>query len=468
MLLAQLGRWDEIAPGATELVLLQTPDAVRITSHALYNTRDFVGCLAVLDEAPALFIGGEISPDLRSLRVLAQSASGALPEAIKTAREVFDESPTREAFLELSQLYLKVGDFKNFAILSRSHSTVSNLSAVDYLTLAFHLRIEDPGLALVLWRVAVSQGIDDDQVAVGFSIGDSLGADVELKTLGRRLAVLGAEGKGGVQAVGFQELLDWSVQRREFFDEVWGRLRRGDMPYHVALRVTPAGLARVFHRVPRETATRTDGTSAGPVFQRFGGRTAGSMPVVPGQEWRLNADVTAILNAAHFDLLPLIEAEFGQIRVPQDTVIALSAMENAIRPGQPHDIEARRHILSMVSAGKIERLELDPVTARQDTDGDLADGVLQLLRNAIANDSFVLDFLPPRSADSTHPRQNPPSSIFRTPERCSLGRGCTQALWGHCLRRNISGLLKRWARDTAYRMKQRFPLPRDWCAEAPS
>ena len=50
--------------------------------------------------------------------------------------------------------------------------------------------------------------------------------------------------------------------------------------------------------------------SAGPVNQRFGGRIAGSLPVVPGQEWRLNADVTAILSAEHFKLLPRIEAEF--------------------------------------------------------------------------------------------------------------------------------------------------------------
>ena len=70
MLLAQLGRWEEIATVATNLIeSLQTPDAVRIASYALYNTRDFAGCLAVLDQAPALFFGGEVPPDLRRLRV---------------------------------------------------------------------------------------------------------------------------------------------------------------------------------------------------------------------------------------------------------------------------------------------------------------------------------------------------------------------------------------------------------------
>ena len=83
------------------------------------------------------------------MRVLAQGAIGALPEAIKTAREAFEQSPTRDAFLELCHLYLQVGDFKNLTIAARRHSEISTLSAVDYLKLAMPLTIEDPSLRLV-------------------------------------------------------------------------------------------------------------------------------------------------------------------------------------------------------------------------------------------------------------------------------------------------------------------------------
>ena len=160
MLLAQLGRWEEIVPTVDELIAsLQTPDAVRIASHALYNTRDFAACVAVLDRAPAMFSKGEVAPDLRRLRVLAQVAVGALPEAIKTAREVFGQSSTRDAFLELSHLYFQVGDFKNLAIFARGHYAISDLSGLDYLRLAFFLTTEDPALALVLWRAALAKGI---------------------------------------------------------------------------------------------------------------------------------------------------------------------------------------------------------------------------------------------------------------------------------------------------------------------
>ena len=249
--------------------------------------------------------------------------------------------------MELCHLYVQVGDLKNFAIVARGHSSIGDLSAFDYLILASQLTIEDRTLALNLWRTAVDKGIDDDHVWKAFEIGNHLRLGVELKPLAHRLAELGTKGKGGVQAVGPRELSDWSVQRREQLEQVWRRLQRGEVPNHVALGFMGTGLARAFHRIPLITATRTDGTSAGPINQRFGGRIAGSLPVVLGQKWRLNADVTAILTAAHFDLLPRIEAEFAPIRLPQNAVIALSAMQNALRPAQPKYIDAQRHILSM-------------------------------------------------------------------------------------------------------------------------
>jgi len=400
MLLAQLGRWEEIAPRAAELVAsFQTPDAARIASHALYNTRDFLGCLAIIDRAPALFFKGELPPDLRRLRVLAQRATGALPEAIRAAREVFEQSPTRDALLELARLYYQVGDFKSLAIVARRHATLIDLSAIDYLTLAFYVTIEDPSIALALWRKAVAQGIDDDHVGMAFEIANSLAVGVELKPLAQRMAVLGREGRGGVQAVGLKELIDWSVRRREHLEQVWQQLRRGEVPNHTALHIIGIGLATAFHRVPLITAARTDGTSAGAVNQRFGGRITGSLPVASGQRWRLNADVTAILNAANFGLLPQIETEFAPIRVPQNTIVALTGMQNRLRPSQPAHLEARRRVLSAVLAGRITRLDLEPITARQESDGDVATDVLQILHDAVANDSLVLEFLPVRAMD---------------------------------------------------------------------
>jgi len=400
LLLAQLGRWDEIAPAAKGLVSsLQTADAARLGSYALYNTGDFAGCLEILDQAPALYFKGELPPDLRHLRILVQRALGALPDAIRTARDAFERTRTRESLLELARLYFQVGDLKAIAIEARNHAVLPDLTAFDCLQLAFYLKFEDPALALTLWKRAVESGVDDDHVAMAFEIASNLGVGADTKPLVHRMAALAAEGRGGIQAFGLQDLVEWSASRREHLDNVYAKLAAGEIPNHTALNILGVGLARAFHRIPLITSSHTDGRSAGPVFQRFGGRVSSALPVAPPTRWRLNADVTAILNAAHFGLLSRIESEFGTIRIPQNTILALNRMQDTLRPSQPNRIAAARRVLGAVSDGRIERLHVEPIVHRQDIDGDVADDVLRLLRHAAATDCLVLDFLPVRSVD---------------------------------------------------------------------
>jgi tetratricopeptide (TPR) repeat protein len=414
LLLAQLGCWEDIAPVARELVTaLRTPDAVRMASYALYNTRDFTGCLGLLDSAPMYFPKRELPSDLRRLRVFAQRAVGAVSDAIRTARELFEEAPTREPFLELTRLCFLAGDFKSLALHARQHVNVADLTALDQLTLAFYLKAEDQPLALALWRRAIELGVDDDHVGMAFEIGNKLGVDVELKPLVHRLVALGREQKGGVQAVRLDELRDWAIQRRQHVEQIWQLLRQGQTPNHIALGVLGCELARAFHRVPATTSSRLDGVSAGPVCQRFGGRIGGMLPVNAEHRWRLNADITAILNAAHFGLLEQIEAHFAPIRLPQDTILALTAMREGLRPGQPRRIEAQRQVLNAVSAGRIGRIDLDAIPSRQESDGDVADDVLQLLREALARDALVLEFLPVRSVDPMRQCESLPVGFAR-------------------------------------------------------
>ena len=116
---------------------------------------------------------------------------------------------------------------------------------------------------------------------------------MELKLLGQRIAELGREGRGGIQAVRFDELREWAIQRRQHVEQIWQLLRHGQVPNHIALGVLRVELAHVFHRLPSQTAANADGHSAGPVCQRFGGSIEGATPVDENRQPRLNADVTA-------------------------------------------------------------------------------------------------------------------------------------------------------------------------------
>lgn len=398
--LAQLGQWDQIAPVAGALVSeLQTPDAVRLASYALYNTRDFAGCLDVLDRAPSFYAKGEVPRDLRRLRILVQHALGALPSAIGTAQEAFNESPTAESLMQLVRLYFQVGDLKAIAVVARHHESVPGLSALGCLQLAFYLKFEDPGLALTLWKRAVSIGIDDDHVAFAFGIASSLGVGADTKPLVDRLVAMGAVGEGGIQGFRLSELPGWLASRREHLNEVYRKLTAGDVTNHLALPILGVNLARAFHRFALISSSRSDGRTTGPIFQRSGTRVAGALPGEITSAWRLNADTTAVLTAAHFSLLPLLEKEFGTIRLPQHLVHALNAMQDDLRFHQPDRIAAVRRVLAAIADGRVQRVQPEPAGEREPADGDIADDVLQLLKRAARAGGLVVDFLPVRSVD---------------------------------------------------------------------
>jgi tetratricopeptide (TPR) repeat protein len=400
-LLAQQGRWDEIAPSASDLLdSVQTADAIRIACHALYNIGDFAGCLAMLDRAPAYYAGGVVAPDLRRLRILAQRAVGALPAAIRDARNAFELSASPATLMELARLLFQVGDLKSLAVHARQHQTLPDLSTNDCLALAFFVRLEDAPLAITLWRRAMAAGIADDRVGVAYEIGSNLSLDIELKPLVHRIAALGAQGKGGVKAFDIHELIQWATQRRQHLDQIWERYRRGAIPGHTALGILGINFATAFHRAPILTAGRMDGVSAGPVLVRFGGRVAGSVPSTDEHKWRLNADITALLTAAHFEVLEAIEGAFGPIRIPQTTIVALEHIEHKLRPVQPLRIEAKRQLIDAVLSGTIATVDTAPITEREG-EPDVADDVLKLLRRARTDDALLLDFLPLRASDPT-------------------------------------------------------------------
>ena len=401
MILAQLGHWDEVAAAAGQLIsVFKTPDAARLACHALYNVGDGRACIAMLRRARTVFFNGELSFDLRQLEVAVQRDVGALPDAIRAVRDVLEETGAAEAFMELARLYLQVGDLKNIAVLARRYDEVGGLKSADYLTLASCLKVEDRVLALKLWEEAIAEGVPDEHVGLAFEIGNSLVADKYLDTLARRLAELGQTGRGGVERVGVAELLERMRARHRHLQDLSEMLRCGTLPVHLFSKATGIALVTIFRRFRLVAQANVDKEVSVPTYQRFGGRTPAPHRTVEGQDWRLNADITAILNAAHFGLLARIEAAYGPIRIPQQILLVLSAIQHALRPNQPDRIDATRRIVDLEAGGLLRRIVLEPVVARASTDGDVADDVLAALRHVSKSGGFVVGFLPPRSIDA--------------------------------------------------------------------
>ena len=413
--LAQLGRWDEVAQAAADLVrLFQTAESVRLACHALYNVDDVTGCLEMLRQAKAAFLNGELSPDLRRLQVVAQRDAGALPEAVRGARGVFEESKTADAFMELVRLYFQMGDLKSLAITARGYRSVRDLTAFDHLVLASYLKLEDPALALSLWEAAIAAGIEDKHVGFAFELGSNLVADKHLDVLAQRLTALGFESRGGIQAVGFDDLVKRMTERRQQMHEVLHMLRKGTLPIHLVSQATGTPLASVLRRFRLLNKMRPDSSVQSPIYQRFGGRAGGCLRVEGVKEWRLIADITGILSAEYFGILGLVEKEFGCIRIPQGTLVALNAMRDALSHSQPDRAGAKRRLGQLVADGLVKIVDLEEVPERRTADGDVADDILALLRYASSRGALVVEFLPPRSTDPGRYAMVTPSAYRRS------------------------------------------------------
>ncbi|MDD9999821.1 MAG: hypothetical protein OXQ89_18935 [Rhodospirillaceae bacterium] len=343
------------------------------------------------------FPDGQLAPDLRRLQILAQRDSGALPDAIVTATTEFEASPTREALMELARLYFQVGDLKRLAVLARAHRAVPGLLASDYLVLASYLKAEDPHLALPLLRLAIAAGVRDEHITGAFELAHYLAADAEIRPLTSRLASLASNQAAGVRRVGFGDLLRHFTERREQLDDIWSKLRQGSLPLHIFSAVTGLSLSTMFHRAPLLSAASRTGQSAGPLYQRFGGRAAPGPPAAHAADFCLHVDVTALLNAAHLGILSAFEDAFRPLRLPQDVVVALTAMQDSLRPAQPARLARQRRLQQLASTGDLALVHIAPVESRAATDGDVADHVLRLLRYAVSADCLVLDFMPPTS-----------------------------------------------------------------------
>jgi len=223
-------------------------------------------------------------------------------------------------------------------------------------------------------------------------------------------------------------------------------------------------LVRVFHHLPARTAANADGDSAGAVCQRFGGRVEGAISINTNRQPRLNADITALLSAAHFGWLDQIEAHFAPIRLPQDTILALTTMRDRLQPGQPRRVDAQKQVVNAVSRGRIKSIGLDPLVSREEGDGDIADDVLQLFRRAIVEGALVLEFIPVRSIDSDQQVRSLPAaylSILR--DAHSILMRSSRAECSHALKPTPPETL--WVAETPYRQRPRSHAAKRFCVE---
>lgn len=425
---AQRQDWDYVADRAKLLIeRFATSEVVRLGAIAAYNAHQFDFCLSLLDDHRELFRHQRLPAELRRIRVYCQRALGILPEAIVELETLVREEPTKDNLLALAQLYFDKGDLKGLAIIARQLSGRSDLTVEESLRISRLTQWEDRHLAKSLWRRAVSQGIPDPLVGEAMALGYELGLDRELKLLQSRMIELGQQGLGGIQVGTIQNLIAFARQHSEREKELNEAYRSGKAPIHIIAEQLNWPLVELYHGVPETREAAPDPIRQSLLLIRHGGRA-----LVPGfpsdvPEWRLNLDLTALLMAAHLEIIDKVENVFAPLRIPAAIMPALIQMRERIAHHQPLRLEHCRQIVELVDEGALEVIEcaLPPDYANVDLSSELGEEFAALLETARGNEGYLVCFLPLRKQDLSGPPSALPEHADQYLVNC---RGVIEAL----------------------------------------
>ncbi len=360
-LMGEQGNWEYVAEKSQQLIDgIGTPEALRLAAIAYHNSNQFDICLSLLDSNRDLFEAGVLSNDLRRLRVSCQNMLGDVSEAIKEAEDLVKEEPNADNLLALMGLYHETGNLKKLAIIARQHRELPDLTQQDLLRIAYLVKLEDSDLAISFWKKAVSEDVSDDQVSEIVHLGFQLGLDEgeELNPFLIRMRKLGDSRQGGVTLLDLQDMISFAKQRREHIEEMKDVYDQGILPIHIIAKELNGALLKLFHYGLSENAKAPDPRNQFYLFARHGGRKV-DFDLSKKPQWRLNLDITAVLLAAHLDILSKVEDTFAPLRIPKTLVPCLLGIKDELTHHQPSRLQIANQIIDIESEGLLNIWEYE-------------------------------------------------------------------------------------------------------------
>lgn len=429
---AQQKDWEYVAERAEELVKeIGTAEALRIAAISTYNKKRFQHCLELLDKHRELFGQQRLPSELRRIRVFCQRALGILSEAITEAEILAHEEPTTTHILDLAQIYYEKGDLKMLAIISRQLVGRSDLSPENSFWLARLLQWEDQKLAISFWRGTAAKTLPDTLVGEAVTLGYQLGLDREVTPLLKKLYELGHEKRGGTQIATIDDIISFTKQQYQDAIKLSEFYRGGTIPIHmIAERLQQRPLADLYHVILSENEAILQPKNQLYLLARHGGR--GLISGFPDKkpEWRLNLDITALLLAAHLDILSEAEKTFKPLRIPRQIIPALVRMRDHFTPHQPSRLRSYEQIINLAERGLLLTPDYKLPASYEHTKliDELGEDWVAIFENIRANNGYIVEYLPLTKRD----RSGPPTAL---PENANLHlvncRGLVEALRQH-------------------------------------
>lgn len=399
---AQRQEWNDIAERGEQLVKeFGTSDILRLTVIAAFNAKKVELCLKLIDEHRNMFGQGRLTVDMRRMRVSCLHILGFMPEAIAETQALVRDETTTEHLLGLANLHFAKGDLESLIIIIRQLLQKLELSSTEALKFASQIHYKDRQLAVSLWKNAIYQGLPDDLVMNAVILGSQLGLDNEMSLLLERMRILASQQKGGIQVKKIEDFIQLKRQWNEQITQTYSLYQNGAISIHLLAKQLNRPLVDFYHRFPQENEIIPDTLTQIPLFIRHGSRRliSGFPNDVP--KWRLNLDITAILLAAHLDILPDVERIFKPLRIPYMLIPALSHMRENLVFVQRSRLNIYQQIVDLV---KNERLNvvtsnLPPDYSNKSIIAELGEKWVALFEEAKSGKGYLIDLFPLRRCD---------------------------------------------------------------------
>ncbi len=402
-IMAEQQNWRYVSEKAEELIReIATGEVLRIAAISAYNSGEIEFCLKLLNEHQGLYRQRNLPPTLKQLRISCMHRLGILLDAIFEAEENARENPSIDYLLTLVDLYFEKGDLSRVALIARDLYKRPTLSPMVCLRIARMLHWEDQELARDLWRQAVID-LPDSLIGDALYLGYQLGLDKEVPPIAMRVAALGAQGEGGIQIATLEDIKDLIAQQHDNETYLNDLYQKGEAPIHIIAERLGIPIANLYHLHLTNNEGQPNPLKQGYLLARHGGRAL--MQGFPDEQpnWRLNLDPTALLLAAHFEILTAIEQIYKPLRIPALTIHALIEMREKLTHHQPSRLESLEIIERLVNQDSIKVLNLD-LSGRQLTEqlvDELGKEWIALFDHAQKEGGYILDYLPKQKQSHT-------------------------------------------------------------------
>jgi hypothetical protein len=390
--------WDYVADRASELIdKVKTLDALLLAVNGSWQAKRPKQCFDLLNEHQTFFADTILPDNLLHIRVHCQAQLGLLPQAVAEAEDMLSKRDTIENLLTLMELELRHGNLRKFAILGKRLLHRLDVQPINLLWAARFTQLEDRELARKLWQQAVKDPVENpDILKTVIDLGYILGFDREIGQFVQRAQSLALEGKGPFQAVEIPKLLSWMQDWAEQQQLLNQKYERGEIPVHLLTEAIKIPLVSILYHLSKQNSAEPNPRFQPAIFARHGSRSVQEQLTASHSQWRLHLDVSALLLAAHLDILDLVEQRFQPLRISPAIQIALLGQSDKLTHHQPFSLEVDRQILKLFEAGKLCETphQLNPANDKSELIQKMGWQWTGLLEKAKAENAYIIDYLP--------------------------------------------------------------------------